>query len=180
MFDPLISISLLAIMLPFGTESITVLYRQPTFRLKWSNISTSRTPLCGRLFPLNIMIIVFTIWLSVIAPEALNIQLAWISWRTFQIHRRNEVTVAYISCLRKIFPSHILHWMHGCFLNIMMHFPLAGKQWSGAQILRKCSLLFMKWRFPIKFPIETFRVSPHKTSSAEKDAILFFSWKGLY
>ena len=69
--------------------------------------------------------------------------------------------------------------MHACFLNISMHSPLTGKQRAGAYILRKCPLLFVKWGFPIEFPIETFSVSPHKTPSAENDRILFFSWKRL-
>ena len=106
--------------------------------------------------------------------EAWFIQLTWNSWRISQNHRGNEVTVAYISCLRKIFPSYILHWMHGCFLNIMMHFSLAGKRWSGAQILRKCSFLFMRWRFPIKFPIETFSIQSAQNVVCRKRSYFVF------
>ena len=171
--------SSLAVMLPFRTESITVLYRQPSFLLKWSNISTSRTPLCGILFPLHIMINIFTIQLSLIASEAWIVHLAWTSWRTLKIHRRNEVTVAYVSWLREIFSSYFSYWMHACFLNISMHSPLTRKQRAGAYILRKCPLLFVKWGFPIKFPIKSFGVCPHKSSSAKSDRLLLFSRKVL-
>ena len=134
-----------------------------------------------RLIPISKCVIITTTAVASSAPKNLLGKSIWWLEQEFPVEFQclygGPASTSRSGAPRRLKPA--LYWMHACFLNISMHSPLTGKQWAGAYILRKCPLLFVKWGFPIKFPIKSFGVCPHKSSSAKSDRLLLFSRKVL-